>query len=136
MKRYVSPSQFYQLDIPIEWSYSEEDNLVSFYNDEDGVGTLQISSYLIDNNYEVDISLELAEFVAESQNIDKKKVLSSIKKRDNLVFYININNGAYWEYNMLLENGKLLFITYNCQEKNQFIEKNVRQRIVESIMIN
>ena len=133
MKRYLSPSQFYQLNIPDEWIYSEEDNLVSFYDDENGVGSLQISSYSIDDDYDFDMSSELAEFVAETEGMNKKDVLLNIKTLNNLISFTSIRNERYWEYYMLFENRKALFITYNSDEKNKTIEMDARQEIIQSI---
>jgi hypothetical protein len=134
MKEYIFSS--YQLCIPSDWSYSEENNLVSFYDNEIGVGSLQISSYLVPSDYNLlNLPFELAEIIFERTEVDKNDILVNIEVWKNLAQYHIVIKDRYWEYYMFYQNEKLLFITYNCAENDKLLEKDVRHKIVQSIKI-
>jgi len=135
MKKYISPSKYYELYIPESWTYSQADNIVSFYNEGNGVGALQISSYSISEGENVNITVELAEMLSDKLGASEQDILPKITVSNNLAQYHFTDDDKYWEYYMLYKNDKLLFITYNCKKEDQHIEKGEINKIVESIQL-
>ncbi len=136
MKKYLSPSRFYELSVPDDWDYLEEDNLVSFYNQNNGVGSLQISSYRISEEYKMNLKQELAEFVAERLSVNFNGVLPKIEGNSNFTsFKGSLEDGTYWEYYMLFNNQKLLLLTYNCNLNDSHTEEETLDSILKSIKI-
>ena len=46
MKKYISPSKYYELYLPDNWDYAEDDNTISFYDQVNGVGALPNAIWL------------------------------------------------------------------------------------------
>ena len=134
MEKYISPSGYYELDILESWSYSEEGNIVSFFNEVNGVGAIQISSYSIDKGLNIDIASELAEILNDKFK-ETSETFSKISVNNNLANYSFAKDNRYWDYYLLFKNGKLLFITYNCEELDKLIEKKVINKIINSIKL-
>lgn len=138
MNKYFAPSNYYELLIPKKWSYSEDENLTSFYNESNGVGTLQISGYEISKEYEMNLKNELAEFVAERLSDHIKNVLPNVELIKHLASFklsSNIFNDTYWEYYMFFDNSKLLLVTYNCKWSDKGLEKESIDTILHSLKI-
>ena len=135
MKKYRSPSGYYELNIPKRWCYSEDDNLVSFYDEKGGVGALQISSYSIKDDYDINIVSELAKIISKRTGEGNQQIVSKVLVIDSLAQYSLVKDGKYWKYYMLCKENKLLFLTYNCDEIDSSAEKEVIEKIISSIAI-
>jgi hypothetical protein len=135
MKKYVSPSEYYELSMPEDWRYSQEENIVSFYDATNGVGALQISSYSINKDQKINVASELAEMLTDKIGVSIQDILSKIFVVNNLAHYHFTKGDEYWNYYMLFNNGKLLLITYNCNEVDSLKEKNIVHKIVHSIIL-
>ena len=135
MRKYRSSSRYYELCIPDNWSYTEEGNIVSFNNEVCGVGAFQVSSYLIDKDQNIDVASELSNMLSDKIGVPKQDILPKISVTNNLAHFYFIDGEKYWEYYILFKNGKLLFITYNCQQTDNLVEKSIIDKIIHSIVL-
>lgn len=133
MKKYQSPSGYFELEMPYSWDFSEDETNTSFYDEANGAGALQISSFLIDKDQTINIVDELAEMVSDSITLPKQNIINKIITSTNSASINFIREDRYWEYHMLYKNYKLLFITYNCKEVDYSLEKKIVDKIIQSI---
>lgn len=134
----INSFNLFNCNIPEEYRFEEDDGVLSIYNEENGVGALQITSYRIPNGYRFNIKDELIEFILsnddtlKSKEIDKDIVLNN----NSGVFQVKDNEGYWWKYWLLFRNNIAIFITYNCEIDYLKVEENVINKIVESISIS
>lgn len=138
MKLIKSPAGYYHFEIPNNWSYEVEDNLISVWDEEGGVGALQISSFLISKDYSMNLKMELAEFIQERTSKELDFILDNISyfEKTNTVSMQLIKEGDFWKYQMMFQKDILLFITYNCTEENMHTEEEIVGDIIGSIVIS
>lgn len=132
---YVSPSSYYKLNLPDGWVFSENGDVVNFYDRVGGVGALQISSYLIDKGTNIDIASELTQILINEIGLGEKDIFTKIYVQNDVAYFTLLIDNRYWEYYLLFKNRKLLFITYNCSQTDRYAEKNVIDEIVQSISL-
>jgi hypothetical protein len=134
----MSPSNFYNLQIPNDWTYEEEeDNLLTIYKRDNGVGALQISSYSISEDYVMDIEKELLELSAKYfKNFSIDGLKDFIKKDSNSASIETENSDSFRFFKIIFEKNKLLFITYNCDNSKKNIERLTIKHILNSVKIN
>ena len=135
MKKYISASGYYKLYIPDNWGYSEDENIVSFYDEVNGEGELQVSSYAISKDQNIDVASELSEMLTDKIGMQRQDILPKISVLNNLANFYFTEDKKYWEYYMVFRNGKLLFITYNCNQTDILVQKYIINKIVKSIIL-
>jgi hypothetical protein len=110
--KYASPSRYYQLEIPENWKVEEDENTISIYNEDEGLGAITITSYLIPETYSFDIRKELIDFVHNTiNNQDDIKEYNLLEKK---IAEIDIKNDkGLWRFVIVFSKQKALFITYN-----------------------
>lgn len=114
--------------IPGNWIVQEEDDIISLYNPEEGVGALQFSLFSIENALNIDLKKELGILL-------ENKFTGEIILKDNCAeaIYFNEKNNKYWRY-WLIKNtaGLLIFGSYNSDDNDKEIEKDTVQEIIKS----
>ncbi len=128
---YISPSEYYQLEVPDSWQIEEDNNTLSL-SDINGWGAINITSYLIPEEYYFDVKKELVEFV-DRQNLSIDNIVS-YKVLNQFRASIDIDDGnEYWEYYVIFHNRKALFVTYNCDSEYKGREIPSIREIISSI---
>jgi hypothetical protein len=131
-KTIISKSKTFELTLPENFSYEENENRLSIYS-EKGYGAINISSYLIPKDYRFDEIKELKDFV---HSIDKKINFQDLKiNKDKILTSEFVTVKQYWKIWVFFQNYKAIFVTYNCEEENKQEEIEKINLIVQSIRI-
>ena len=135
--QYHSTTGWYNLQLPENWAVEDEGSLISVYDPNQGVGTLQISAYSIPSDQEPDLVEELAKYLIYRVKIKSKAdLISKIKIDSNCAFYeVFKEGGRYCSYWMFYKNYKLIFVTYNCPGEDFSKEKEIIDQILNSLEI-
>ena len=135
--QYHSTTGWYNLQLPENWAVEDEGSLISVYDPNQGVGTLQISAYSIPTDQKLDLVEELAKYLIYRVKIKSKAdLISKIKIDSNCAFYEIFKEGnRYCSYCMFYKNYKLVFVTYNCPGEEFSKEKEIIDQILNSLEI-
>lgn len=130
----------FSLEIPKSWSVYEEDNLISLYDESNGVGALQIS-FVKREKPEAPTATEAMELA-----VDYAKQRDWEVSHDSLCT-LNINGSPasklwaldddndglnYWVVWHVMGTERAAFITYNCLNTDKSIESKTCDLIVSS----
>jgi hypothetical protein len=119
----------FEATFPDEWNVEKSDDLVSIYNASNGVGALQISSYIVPDPNIVKLDEELKGY------LEQKYGEVNLKLLNKYAWFSVIDDGnRYWHYWLLNKANILMFITYNCKSSDKSIEKGVVDRIIKSML--
>ena len=132
---YKSQSDYYQLVRPKSWEIEEDENTISIYDAINGVGAINITSYLIPKDYQFDVKKELIEFV-DREDIPQNSIKTTFADHKKIASLELAIEDQYWRYYVLFCNHKALFITYNCRAVDKNKELDEVSQIVESILVN
>ncbi|SFE45604.1 protein of unknown function [Chitinophaga sp. CF118] len=137
MTRYISNSNFYSLNVPDTYEIQEDDGVVGIYDEENGVGAINISSYQIPETYDFKMEAELMDFIATNSDYNSLVKLVNTEIRDNTYGKSEFTTDGkdYWKYWLKFKNLKVIYITYNCDYDKKEIERNLIDKIVASIEI-
>lgn len=113
---YQSKSNRYNITLPVGWVFEEDKNVASIFEPNNGKGVLQISSYEIPIDYDINVKKELAEFVQSYfEDLNIIEIIAGIQDQSQYSFFELENENTYWAFWILYEPYNLLFITYNCE---------------------
>ncbi len=129
-------SQWYSFDKPKKWKVENEDGVLLLFNEFDGYGALNISSYEITTDYVFHMDVELRDFVASvvEGSIDFISDEAIMRTKDTVATELSIKN-TYWKFWLIYEKCKALFISYNCDIEDREIEQQEISSIIKSIQI-
>lgn len=114
----------WSIDLPNNWGAEETDECMAFYNP-DGVGAIQISTYVKeDGNVSNDDLMEFSE--VENPEEADLPYLKGIQKttEDGGDIFIN-----WW----LRSGSQLFYVTYICEKGDESIEAEEREYVVYSL---
>ncbi len=123
--RYTHDS--WSIDLPNNWAAEESDECIAFYNP-DGVGAIQISTYIKEDG---DVTNDDLLVFSEAENPDEADLpyLNGIKK--------TIEDGGHILINWWLRSGQqLYYVSYICEKGNEAIEAKEREYVVYSLRPN
>lgn len=135
MNNVKSISGLFELSIPDGWAFEQEESLASIYSEENGVGALQISTYIISTGTHIDIRSELLEYVRERISKDQASLVDKVIIYDSSAFIELIEDNSFWRYQIMFVSSALLLITYNCSASDAEIKNKDIDRIIKSIQI-
>lgn len=135
MKKIISNAGYYEVSIPDTWVFEKTDNLITIFAEQHAAGALQISSYLVANDYQMNLRTELAEVVAEHLGKRIEAVEKDIFVDERAVFIRLVETDSYWEYRMMFEKQVLLLITYNCMFEDAAREEKQISEIIKTIAL-
>ncbi len=116
-----------KLTAPDNWEIETDENIVSLFNTDNGVGALQFSFYQVGDIDSIDLKKELFEYLSDKyENITVTLV--------NSCAYSNVTSGnRHWKYWLLKKKKEVIFISYNCNENDRNLEGQIVDNIVKSI---
>lgn len=135
MKQYISRAKFYSLNVPDTYEIEEDEGVVGIYDEVNGVGAINISSYKISTSYDFKIEAELLEFIQTNSGYNSSIELVNTEIRDNNYGRSEFTTDGtdYWIYWIKFKNQKSVFITYNCDYDDKDVESPLIYDIIESI---
>ncbi|QEC45471.1 hypothetical protein [Pseudobacter ginsenosidimutans] len=136
MKKIISKAGYYELMIPDEWTFEQEGNIISVFRENDASEALQISSFAVSKDYEMDLRQELAEYMTEKITKRIEDVEKDIVVNGSVAFIRLIDAEAYREYRMMFEKSVLLLITWNGNYQDAAADQHQLSAITNSIRIS
>ncbi len=136
MNHYISSSKIYELFFPDDWTHKEGKDCVSFFDSQNGVGTIQISSYSSPERSKKDNLSILSEYLG-NKNIKINKEYLEIEKNGDVSIakYSYSQENIFWSIWFISKNNKIIFSTYNCDVNDKKMEYSIIENIIESINI-
>ena len=135
MKKIISKAGYYELMIPDEWTYEQEGNIISIFRENDNADALQISSFAVSKDYQMDLRQELSEYMAEKITKRIEDVEKDIIVNGSVAFIRIIEAESFREYRMMFEKQVLLLITWNGKFDDAVNEQHQFSAITHSIQI-
>lgn len=137
MYNYQSPSKWYNLNLPDNWKFNISDDCLHLFNSKDGVGSIEISVYNFPDNQDVNPQIELHNYVLDKGfSIDYDNIIVEKDGSKIISKYSFKEKGRFWRIWVIVQNCKILFVTYNCESNDIFTERDDVEKIVNSIIIN
>ena len=136
MKKIISKAGYYELMIPDEWTFEQEGNIISIFRENDSAEALQISSFAVSKDYQMDLRQELAEYMAEKITKRIEDVEKDIIVNGSVAFIRLIEAETYREYRMMFEKNVLLLITWNGNYRDAAADQHQLSAITNSIRIS
>ncbi len=126
----------FSISIPINWTFLEDDGVISLFDENCGVGVLQISfaSKLVDTNSLEDVSIMLAkDFLNQQSYAYDVSIVHFSEMMGNQVSRISFKRGEdYWNVWHIVKSDNVALITYNCSIKDFGKEINIYNKILNS----
>lgn len=137
MYNYQSTSKWYNLSLPDKWKFNLDDECLHLFNPEEGVGSIELSAYSFPDYQDVNPQKELYDYVLDKGfKIEYDSII--IEKDDVRITakYSFKEKGRFWLVWIIVQNSKILFVTYNCDSNDIFMARDEVEKIVKSIIIN
>lgn len=135
MKKYTS--KIYSIKVPDHFVIEEQGDQVIMYDHDNGVGAINISSYVIPHTYDFKIEAELIDFVSsnEEYNLSTGLVYKEVEENRYAKCIFITAKKREWKYWLVYENNRAILITYNsnCNDANK--ESSIVKEIVSSVRI-
>jgi len=116
----------FTLTIPTGWEINTDEEVLAVIKSDNGVGTIQISSYYIDAHTPFDLFNEFHELVSETLAIPLEKSWANDIKllRDNFLVFeaANPTDNRFFIIGFCEHNRSILFLTYNCSLDDKDLE--------------
>ena len=126
----------FSLEIPQTWSVNEDDGLISLFDEEDGVGVLQLSFARRERpknpTQEEARELSISYALQQSWNVEKLNFFSISDSPVAEFFIIEDEDGEqnYWRIWHIVGEDGVVFITYNCLASDMLVEEKACNLIV------
>ena len=136
MKKYKLKNKKISISYPKNWEIEEDNGLISIFDPMNGVGAIQISSYLKDEKSEINKKEELREYLRkEYLDLNADEIISKIQENNNFVYFEYTINDEFWQYRLFASKDTIVFITYNCEDQDKELEKDKINDIINAIAI-
>jgi hypothetical protein len=114
----------FSLSVPLEYDCVDENDEVVIFNEENGRGSITISSYVVPSEYHFDLKAELLDFRVE------KNLVSGDRIWTDFIF-----KGKYWLISVIFRNNVAVFASYNSVDLEGNDELDIIKKIIDSIVI-
>jgi len=141
MAKYYSNSRYYSLDLPQDWIAEAGEQNTAFYDEQNGLGAIQISAYSFpENTHPIpDPRTELIEYLqtqnATGWNSEDIKAHTTGNVKIASCKFGDQNENRFWRVQINISNNKLILITYNCDINDKATEINLIETILDSLEI-
>jgi hypothetical protein len=133
MQTYTSETQRYSLQYPDHWESEIDENTVTFFDTEDGVGAFLVTEYEFEDGANLDLSKQLTELICDFHDMDADTIVAGIQKDELKAWTSFETDDTYWQYWLYAKDQCVLFITYNCEIADKKIEEEQVKQIADSI---
>ena len=128
--------QGWNIELPEDYSFEHENNVLSVYNMNAGVGVICFSAYQLPDEYLFSANRELTEFIL---SIDDTVDINTLNINQSKLGYSSAelvrNGNTYWKVWVYNNQKEVLFISYNCQSSDVNIEKHQIDDIINEITL-
>ena len=132
---YTSRAGWYSLRFPGNWEIEEDEDCMTFYDPQDGVGALQVSAYSAP--LPEDPKAVLLEYLSDKRIPIKKRKIAVQQVESKIISSYDFTNEKGFEKIWFISQGLyVLFVTYLCGTENIGKETDLIEEIVDSITIN
>ena len=131
---FISRAGWYLLKYPGSWELEEDNETVTLYNPDRGVGALVLSSYSTLGTSKAEALLN--QFL-ENQNIiaDKDRITLTEQAEARIASYDHKSPQGYMKAWAILEEALLVLVMYNCKSGPEEREMRVVEEIVKSLQV-
>ena len=136
--RAIFTNDLYELELPPNWDFQEDENVTSFFDSHSGVGALQISSYRVDDKLKIDLKQELLDFSCqyfEDIEHDLDVLSNSVREKVGYSYLEEDLDKEHWMFLIYRQKSLLLLITYNCDLEDKKKEDTFIWQILASLKI-
>ncbi|MFO0701654.1 MAG: hypothetical protein U0236_20720 [Nitrospira sp.] len=138
-RKTITWERWCSIEIPDDWTWSQEDNVISVFNESQGVGALQISfaNRLLPHKPTNEEAVKLSLSYAGDQDWPVGAEMVQVSRVDESVmatmthcrFGEEITSWRVWH---IIEKTRVACITYNCVERDQDVEADSVDDILRS----
>ena len=132
MQTYHLKKYGFSIVLPDKWELTQKNNTVSCFDPINGVGALQISVFFFNSENEISSKEELINFI-KKRGISYSDIKQDLNIKQNSTSLQYVQNDEFWYVMVLVDVGKIFFITYNCEIQDQFIEIDEIEKIISGI---
>ena len=125
MKTYTDDKFGFVFLYPDNCTYEKEDNVISVYDEENGLGALQFSIYYIGNENKIDLKIELEDFLEDYDSFEVEIV-------NDLAYSKFIDESRVWQYWLFQKGNTLILASYNCEKEDTGKEDTMVNKILSS----
>jgi hypothetical protein len=128
-KKYSDEGKGLELIYPEDWKAELKDNVLSVYDELNGVGVLQFSTYHIPNPEAINLGDELSEFLKDKHGSIEINMGNNYASAE----YLD-DEERYWKYWLFLKKDILIFASYNCEKDDIGKDDKEIDKILRSSM--
>lgn len=125
MKSYTDDKFGFAFLYPDDWVWEKEDNVISVYDAENGLGALQFSIYYVGNDSEINLKSELEGFLQEYNSFEVKMI-------DGFAYSKLKDNERVWQYWFFQRGNSLVLASYNCEIEDKGKEDEIINKVLDS----
>ena len=128
MQKYTT--KYWSVNLPVLWDSEVDDGCDVLY-DKEGIGELIFTSIYQEEGVEDEQLEELA-----AEHLDSEAVIEDVNFNEFSGFVVSYTKESeYWNEWYLKSENLLLFVSYNCDEKDEDIDEDVVESILASLQI-
>lgn len=125
MKSYTDDKFGFVFLYPEDWVWEKEDNVISVYDPERGLGALQLSIYYVGNDGQIDLKAELEDFLQDYSSF-------KVEMMGDVAYSKLKDDGRFWQYWFFRKGNSLILASYNCEIKDRGEEDEAIMGILSS----
>jgi len=127
MKSYTDEKFGFAFFYPDDWILEKEDNVISVYDAENGLGALQFSVFYVGNDGQIDLKAELEDFLENYMPVEVKVI-------NDLACSAFVDSDRAWQYWLFQRGNSLVLGSYNCEIEDKGKENKIISEILSSFV--
>lgn len=113
---------------PSNWLVEHDNNLISVFDPQNGVGALQFSIYEIKDTNSINLVEKLSDYLEEKHGAVSVKLFIDYSYSD-----LTDEDGVYWRYWLFSKKNRIIFVSYNCAQEDIGQEDTEIMQIIKSL---
>src|SRR5690606_24668562 len=123
MKSYTDEKFGFAFFYPDDWILEKENNVISVYDAENGLGALQFSVFYVGNDSQIDLKAELEDFLEDYMPVEAEII-------NDLAYSTLINDNRAWQYWLFQRGNSMVLASYNCEIEDKGKENKIINEIL------